>query len=162
MAAAAKPIPDGFHSVTVYLTVPNAVEAIAFYEQAFGAKQISRMPGPDGRSTLHAEIKIGDSIVMLSDENPEFGTKSPKTLGGVCSSMHLYVPDADVFFARAVQAGCQVIYPLMDTFWGDRMGKVVDKFGHIWGIATHKEDLSPDELQRRADQWCQEFAAKKK
>jgi uncharacterized glyoxalase superfamily protein PhnB len=153
---AAKPIPDGFHTVSVYLTVPNSVEAIAFYERAFDAKPISRMPGPDGKSTMHAEIKIGDSIVMLSDENPQWGSKSPLTLGGTPCTMHLYVPDVDAFCARAAQAGCEIKYPVSDMFWGDRMGKLVDKFGHHWGVATHKEDVSPEEMDRRAANWIKE------
>ena len=158
--AAVRPIPEGFHTVTVYLTVPNSVEAIAFYKKAFGAKEISIMAGPDGNSTVHAEIKIGDSIVMLSDENIEFGTKSPNTLGGTASSVLLYVPDVDATFEQAMKAGCQVVHPLMNCFWGDRMGKLADKFGHMWGIATHIEDVAPDEMQRRMDAWNKEYASK--
>ena len=161
MAAGVKPVPEGFHTITVYLTVPSATEAIAYYEKAFGAKPIMRMPGPDGKSTVHAEIKIGDSVVMLSDENPQFGTTSPKTLGGTPVVMHLYVPDADAFFDRAVKAGCEVKYPLMNAFWGDRMGKLIDKYGHLWNVATHIEDVSPAEMERRSAEFFKEFAKKK-
>jgi PhnB protein len=158
MPAPVQPIPEGFHTVTAYLTVPNSVEALAFYEKAFGAKQIMRMPGPDGQSTMHAEMKIGDSIIMLADENPQFGTKSPQTLGGSAGSLHLYVENVDSFVDRAVKAGCQLLYPLMNAFWGDRMGKLVDKFGHTWSVATHIEDVPPEEMDRRAAEWSQQFS----
>jgi len=153
MSAAVKAIPDGFHSVNVYLIVPNAVEALEFYGRAFGAEQVSRMAGPDGVSTMHAEMRIGDTNVMLSDENPALGCKSPATLGGSPVSMYLYVQDADEAFQRAVDAGCQVKQPLMDAFWGDRYGNVTDPYGHSWGIGTHKEDVSPEELNRRAKEY---------
>jgi PhnB protein len=156
----ARAVPEGFHTVNVYLNVPNTVEAIAFYERAFGAKQILRMAGPDGKSTMHAEIQIGDSILMLADENPQIGTKSPKSLGGTASSVHLYVEDADALFNRAIKAGCQMSAPLMDAFWGDRFGKLTDPYGHLWSIATHKEDVSPEEIGRRAAEWMKNFALK--
>jgi len=152
----AKPIPDGFNTVSVYLVVENAVEAIEFYQKAFGAEPGPRMPGPDGSSTMHAEIHIGNSAVMLTDENPQWGMKSPATLGGSPCTLHLYVEDVDAMFARAIAAGCTVRAPLMDAFWGDRYGKLMDPFGHEWGIATHKEDVPPDEMARRAQEW---FAA---
>lgn len=145
-----KPIPDRFNSLSAYLFVPNSVEAIEFYTKAFGAKLLSRMPGPDGTSTVHAELAIGNSILMLADENPQWNLKSPTTLGGCTSSMHLYVEDADATYNQAVAAGCQVLAPISDMFWGDRFGKVADPYGHHWGIATHKEDLSPAEMAERA------------
>ena len=150
---AVKAVPDGFNTVNVYLIVKNAVEALDFYQKAFGAEAGDRMPGPDGKSTMHAEMRIGNSTVMLTDENPKWEMKSPQTLGGTPASMHLYVDDADKMFNRAVEAGCTVMAPLMDSFWGDRYGKVVDPFGHQWGIATHKEDVPPEEMGRRAAEW---------
>jgi uncharacterized glyoxalase superfamily protein PhnB len=151
-----KPIPDGFNSVSTYLIVKNAVEATEFYRKAFGAEPGVRMPGPDGQSTMHAEIHIGNSAIMLSDENPQWNMKSPQTLGGVSASLHLYVDDADKLFNQAVEAGCEVLMPINDAFWGDRYAKVKDPFGHEWGIATHKEDVPPEEMGKRA----QEFFAK--
>jgi PhnB protein len=148
-----KPIPDGFNSVSAYLVVPNAAEALEFYQRAFGAETIARMAGPDGKSTLHAEMRIGNSGVMLAEENERWGSKSPRTLGGTPVSLHIYCEDVDALFHRAVAAGCTVTYPVMDAFWGDRYGKVTDPYGHIWGIATHKEDVSPEECSRRAAAW---------
>ena len=148
-----KPIPDGFNTVSVYLIVPNAVEALEFYEKAFGAETVCRMAGPDGKSTMHAECRIGNSTVMLSEENPEWGTRSALTIGGSPISMHLYVENADSFMDRAVAAGCEVVMPLMNAFWGDRYGKLKDPFGIEWGIATHVEDLSPEEMDRRAQEF---------
>jgi PhnB protein len=145
----AKPIPQGYHTVTPYLTVKGAAQAIDFYKRAFGAQEVERMPGPDGTSVMHAELKIGDSIVMLSDEFPQMGTRSPQTLGGSTVSLFLYVPDVDAAFKRAVDAGAKATMPPADMFWGDRFGKVADPFGHAWGLATHTEDLSPDEIRRR-------------
>ena len=145
-----KPIPDRFHSVTPYLIVPNSVAAIEFYTKAFGAVLVCRMPGPDGESTMHAEISIGDSMLMLTDENPQWNMKSPLTLGGCTTSLHLYVEDADAVFSQAVAAGCQVLAPLADLFWGDRFGKLADPFGHQWSIATHIEDVSPEDMAERA------------
>ena len=148
-----KPIPDGYNSVSAYLIVKNAVEALDFYKQAFGAEPGVRMAGPDGQSTMHAEMHIGNSAVMLSDENPQWGAQSPETLGGSPSSLHIYVEDADALFNRAVEAGCEVVAPIMDAFWGDRYGKLKDPFGHQWGIATHKEDVPPEEMGKRAEEW---------
>jgi uncharacterized glyoxalase superfamily protein PhnB len=145
-----KPIPEGYHTVTPYLTVRGAANAIEFYKKAFGAQELARMPGPDGR-LMHAEIKIGDSIVMLGDEFPEMGSKGgPLTLGGTATGLLLYVADVDAAFARAVDAGGKVTMPLADMFWGDRYGKLVDPFGHEWSMATHKEDISHEEMSRRA------------
>jgi PhnB protein len=143
-------IPQGYHSVTCYLIVPNSVEAMALYRQAFGAEEVMRMPGPDGQSTMHAEIRIGDSFIMLSDENPQWDSKSPKTLGGSPVGLHLYVEDADAVYQQALKAGCAEVMAPQDMFWGDRYGKVRDPYGHLWGIATHQEDVSPEEMERRA------------
>lgn len=143
-------IPAGCRTVTPYLAVRGAAEAIKFYKQAFGAREVARMPGPDGTTLMHAEIKIGDSLVYLSDEFPGMGCRSPQSLGGSTSSIHLYVKDVDAAFQRAVEAGAQVKMPVTDMFWGDRFGKVTDPFGHEWSLATHKEDVSPKEMGRRA------------
>lgn len=150
MSPDVKPVPQGFNTVSAYIIVPSAVEALEFYGRAFGATTISRMAGPDGTSTMHAEMCIGDSMIMLSDENPQWGAVSAKALGGSPVSLHLYVEDADALFERAVAAGCEVAYPMEDTFWGDRYGKLTDPFGISWGVATHKEDLSDEEIGRRA------------
>jgi uncharacterized glyoxalase superfamily protein PhnB len=150
---AVKPIPDGFNSVSAYIVVRNAVEALAFYNKSFGAETVMRMPGPDGKSTMHAEMRIGNSMVMLSEENPAWGTKSPQTLGGTPVSMHIYCDDVDALFTRAIAAGCTSPAPVMDMFWGDRFGKLVDPFGHEWSIATHKEDPTPEEIGKRAAAW---------
>ena len=151
-------IPDGFNSVSAYVVVPNAVSALAFYNKAFGAETIVRMAGPDGKSTMHAEMKIGNSMVMLSEENPQWGTKAPQTLGGTPVSLHIYCEDVDALFNRAVAAGCTATYPIMDAFWGDRYGKLTDPFGHAWGIATHKEDVSSEECGKRAAAWFASMA----
>jgi uncharacterized glyoxalase superfamily protein PhnB len=158
---AVKAVPDGFNTVSAYLVVPNAVKALEFYNKAFWAETIARMAGPDGKSTLHAEMKIGNSMIMLSEENPQWDTKSPKTLGGTPVSLHIYCEDVDALFNRAVAAGCTVTFPVMDAFWGDRYGKLTDPFGHIWGIATHKEDLSEEEISRRAAAWYASAGAQK-
>ena len=148
-----KPIPEGYSTVTAYLCIKNAAEAIEFYKKAFGAEDILRMGGPGG-TVAHAEIKVGDSIVMLSEEFPGMeGYGSPSTLGGTTSNLHLYVEDADSVFNKAVEAGCKPAYPMEDTFWGDRYGKVVDPYGHHWGIATHIEDVSPEEMERRGKEF---------
>jgi PhnB protein len=145
---AAKPIPDGYHSVTPYLVVQNGAKAIDFYKKAFGATELMRMPGPGGK-IMHAELKIGDSPVMLADESPEMGHRSPQSLGGTPVSLLLYVNDVDAQFKQAVTAGATVQRPLRDEFYGDRTGTLIDPFGHIWSLSTHKEDLTPEEMQRR-------------
>ena len=145
----AKPIPEGYRTVTPYLTLKGAARAIAFYERAFGAQEVERMTGPDGESVMHAEVRIGDSVVMLSDEFPQMGSRSPETLGGTTASIFLYVPDVDTAFQRAVDAGAKAVMPPTDMFWGDRFGTLVDPFGHQWSMATHKEDLSPEEIRKR-------------
>jgi PhnB protein len=146
---AVKPIPDGYSAVTPYLTVKGAAAAIEFYKQAFGAEQILRLDAPDG-SVAHAEIRIGGAVIMLSEENRDWGTTSPTTLGGTASAIMLYVTDADVVFNRAVAAGATVKMPIADQFYGDRSGSIVDPYGHQWSIATHIEDVSPEEIDRRA------------
>jgi len=146
---AVKPIPAGYHSVTAYLTVADGTKALDFYTRAFGAQVTERMPGPGGK-LMHAEFRIGDSVVMLSDEFPQGGTRSPQSLGGASGSLFLYVPDVDAAFKRAVDAGCQATMPPADMFWGDRFGRLVDPFGHHWGLATHKEDLTSAEIGKRA------------
>jgi PhnB protein len=145
----AKPIPDGYHNVTPSLTVRGADRAIAFYRRAFGAEERMRLASTDGTKVMHAELQIGDSIVMLSDEYPEMGSRSPEALGGTPGSLFLYVDDVDRVFARAVEAGAVVQVPVQDMFWGDRFGAVADPFGHVWGIATHKEDLTPEQIRER-------------
>jgi PhnB protein len=147
---AVKPIPDGYHTVTPYLVVLGGAKALDFYKKAFGAVELFRMPMPDGRIG-HAEIRIGDSNIMLADENPQMGAKSATTLGGTPIGICLYVEDADAWFDRAVRAGATVRHPMKDQFYGDRSGTVVDPFGLNWTVATHKEDVPPAELQRRAE-----------
>jgi PhnB protein len=154
----AKPIPDGYRTVTPHLTVKGADKALEFYKQAFGAQEIVRMPGPGGQGIMHAEIKIGDSMIMLNDEWPGMGEQSPQSLGGHTASIFLYVEDVDSVYAKAVAAGGTGRVPLMDMFWGDRMGRVVDPFGHEWAIATHKEDVSPEEIMKRAETFMAKMA----
>lgn len=144
------PIPEGFHTVSPHLVVKDAGAAIDFYTKAFGAKEMYRMPGPDGKSVMHAEIRIGDSPVMLASEWPGDGMpKSPETLGGTGVTIHLYVEDVDKLFKQATDAGATPTMPPMDAFWGDRYGKLKDPFGHDWGIATHIEDVPPEEMPER-------------
>ena len=143
-------IPKPFHTVTPGLSVRGAAEAIAFYKKAFGAQEVMRMPSPDGKSIMHAEIKIGDSIVFLGDEYPDMGCRSPQSLGGSTATLHISVQDVDAAFKRAIEAGAQARMPVTDMFWGDRYGRVADPFGHEWGLATHKEDLKPGEIAKRA------------
>ena len=148
--AGVKPIPEGTHSVTASLIVRGGKQAIEFYKKAFGAQELGIMLMPDGRGVMHAEIKIGDTKLFLSDEMPAMGSKSPQTLGGSPVSLNYYATDCDAVFARAVGAGATADSPPSDMFWGDRYAKVTDPFGHQWGILTHKEDLSPQEMERRA------------
>ena len=149
MANATKPIPDGYHTATPYLIIKGAADAIAYYKKAFGATELLRMPTPDGRIG-HAEIKIGDSPIMLADEFPEMDARSPQTIGGTPVTIHLYVEDVDRVFDQAVAAGAKVERPVKDQFYGDRAGGVIDPFGHKWYIATHKEDVSLEEVKKRA------------
>jgi PhnB protein len=147
--ATVKPVPDGYHSVTPYLIVNDGTRALDFYKRAFGAIELMRFAAPGGK-VGHAEIKIGDSPIMLSDEAPEMDARSPQAFGGTPVSIVLYVEDVDATFKQAVAAGARVQRPVEDKFYGDRSGSVTDPFGHVWHLSTHKEDLSPEELKRRA------------
>jgi len=146
---AVKPIPEGYHSVTPYLIIMGAAEAIGFYKKAFGAVELFRFPSPDGK-VGHAEIKIGDSPIMLADEYPPMGYKGPQSIGGSPVSLMIYVEDVDTIYNQAVTAGAAVKEALQDKFYGDRTGTLVDPFGHVWHISTHKEDVSMEEMVRRA------------
>jgi PhnB protein len=145
---AVKPFPDGYHTATPYLIINGAAAAIDYYRRAFGATEVVRMADAQGR-IAHAEIRIGDSMVMLADEHHEMGYRGPATLGGTTVSIVLYVPDVDVVFERAIEAGGKSRQPVTDQFYGDRMGTLVDPFGHVWTVGTHTEDLSPEEMKRR-------------
>lgn len=148
MAGKVKPIPEGYHSVTPYLIVDGAAAAIEFYTKVFGATEVMRMPAPGGRIG-HAEIKIGDSHVMLADEDPEMNARSPKAVGGSPLSLLLYVEDVDKTVQRAVAAGAKLERPVEDKFYGDRMGGIEDPFGHHWYVGTHIEEVSPEEMKKR-------------
>jgi PhnB protein len=148
---ATKPIPEGYHSVTPYLTVDDAAEAIDYYKKVFGAKERVRMEAPGGK-VGHAELEIGGSLVMLSDPFPQASTRSPKELGGTSASVFLYVEDVDAVVKQAVDSGATVTMEVADQFWGDRFGSVQDPFGHVWSIATHVEDVPPEEMAVRAKQ----------
>jgi PhnB protein len=145
---ATKPIPDGYHTVTPYLAVDDAAQAIEYYKKAFGAKERMRMGAPDGKIG-HAELEIGDSLVMLSDPFPQSSVRPPKELGGTSAGVFLYVEDVDAVVKRAVDAGATVTMEVADQFWGDRFGTVADPFGHSWSISTHVEDLTPEEIAER-------------
>lgn len=145
-----KPIPDGYHAVTPYLAIAGAAKAIEFYKQAFGAKERFRMPSPDGAGVGHAELQIGDSVLMLADEFPAMDFHGPRKGEGTSVMLHLYVSDVDATQARAIRAGARELRPVKDQFYGDRSGTIEDPFGHLWSIATHKEDLTPDQIARRA------------
>jgi PhnB protein len=149
-----RPIPEGYHSVTPYLVVNGAARAIDFYKQAFGATELLRMEGPGG-SVGHAEIKIGDSPVMLADEHPQMGFRSPRTLGGAGVSLMIYVENVDEVFPRAIAAGAKEVRPVQNQFYGDRSGTLEDPFGHVWTISTHVEDLSEEEVFRRSAELLQ-------
>jgi PhnB protein len=144
-----KPIPDGYPQVTPYLIVDDGNAAIEFYGRVLGARERVRMAGPDGK-VGHAELQIGDSLLMLADEFPEMGNRSPKSIGGTPVTISVYVEDVDAVFDRAVQAGAKPLRPVEDQFYGDRAGQFEDPFGHRWSVATHVEDVPPDEMQRRA------------
>jgi PhnB protein len=148
MADKVKPVPDGYHTATPYLIVKGAAKAIEFYKQAFGATEVERMEMPDGK-IAHAEIKIGDSIIMLGDEAPQHGTRGPKSLGGSPCGLYLYVENVDETFNRAITAGATVTMAVKDQFYGDRNGSLVDPFGHTWYVATRQENLSMDEIRQR-------------
>jgi PhnB protein len=142
-------IPDGYRTATPYLIVKGAAAAIEFYKHAFGATEMLRMADPQGH-VGHAELKIGDSVIMLADEHPDMGYRGPRTLGGSSVSILLYLEDVDAVFARAVKAGARALRPVADQFYGDRMGTLEDPFGHVWSVATHVEDVPPEELEKRA------------
>ncbi len=144
----AKPIPEGYHTLTTYLAVEDAAKAIEFYKRAFGATERVRMDAPGGKIG-HAELAIGDSLIMLADPFPQASTKSPKELGGTTTSIFMYVEDVDAAIQDAVDAGGEITMKVDDQFWGDRLGSVTDPFGHLWQIATHKEDLTPEEIAER-------------
>ncbi|HEY9789103.1 MAG TPA: VOC family protein [Candidatus Obscuribacterales bacterium] len=153
-----KPVPDHMHTINVYLTVKNAPEAIEWYKKAFNATEHHRSLGPDGKSVMHCELRVGDSTFMLSDEFPEMSCKSPQTLGGTPMAMFMYVDNVDQVFENVTKAGAKVTMPLGDMFWGDRYGQVVDPYGHKWGIATHKEDLTPEQVKQRQEQFMKQTA----
>ena len=158
--AKVKPIPEGNHSVTAALVVRDGKKAIEFYKTAFGAKLLSVMNGPDGQSVMHAELKIGDTQMYLGDENPDMGARSPQALGGSPVSLNIYTEDCDAMFKKAIAAGATVKMPLDNMFWGDRYGKLTDPFGHEWGIATHVEDVSETEMEKRGREWFATMAKK--
>jgi PhnB protein len=162
MAKAKSHIPEGLRSVTAHLIVKNALDSIEFYKRAFGAEVVSHAPGSSPRSTMHAAVRIADSVVFVNDEMPMSIAKAPKSLGGTTSAISLYVPNADATFKTAVAAGAKVNMPLGDQFWGDRYGQITDPDGHLWEIATHKEDLTPDEMQQRASAFMAEMAKQQK
>ena len=143
------PIPEGYHSVTPYLIIRGAADAIEFYKKAFGATELFRFPGPDGKIG-HAELQVGNSRIMLADEYPDMGYNGPQTIGGSPVALMIYLADVDTVFNRAVEAGATVKEPLQDKFYGDRIGTVIDPFGHRWHLATHQEDVSMEEMERRA------------
>jgi PhnB protein len=143
-----KPIPEGYHALTPYLAVDDAARAIEFYQRAFGATERGTMQGPDGK-IAHAELQIADSVLMLSDPFPQSSCRPPKELGGTSIGVFLYVEDVDSVIQRALDAGAELTTPAEDMFWGDRFGTVTDPFGHVWQIATRKQDLSPEEIMER-------------
>jgi PhnB protein len=147
-------VPEGYHNVIPYLIIDGAARAIDFYRDVFGAVEVMRMPGPEGRIG-HAEIKIGDSHIMLADEHPEQGFRSPTSIGGTPVSIMVYVENADRCFEAAVERESKVVEPLQNKFYGDRSAQVIDPFGHFWTIATHVEDVPPEEMERRAKEWAE-------
>jgi uncharacterized glyoxalase superfamily protein PhnB len=151
---------EGYQTVTAALTVRNGAEAIEFYKKAFGAEEIMRVPGPDGKSLMHAEIRVGNSRIMLGDESPAMGCLAPVTLGGPGGSLYVYVPDVDAAFKRAVAAGAKALMPVTDMFYGDRFGQVEDPSGHRWGLATHVEEVAPEEMMRRQREFFASMAKK--
>jgi uncharacterized glyoxalase superfamily protein PhnB len=153
-----EPIPKGFHTVTPCLMLRGADRAIEFYRKAFGAEVLDRLTGPDGKSVVHAQVRIGDSFLFLGDEVPGMGAGAPETYGGSPVSIHLYVDDVDAAFERAVSAGATVRMPVADMFWGDRYCKVADPFGYEWGLATRKEELTPDEIRKGAEEFFRQQA----
>jgi uncharacterized glyoxalase superfamily protein PhnB len=161
MNESTKVIPEGYHSINPHLIVRNAAHAIEFYKKAFGAEERFRMQGPDSKSIMHAELKIGDSIFMLAEESAEMKCHSPESIGGSPVSMYVYVRDVDAIFNQAVAAGATELNPVKDQFYGDRSGYLKDPFGHLWSIATHKKDLSPDELRNAEEAFFAEMSRTK-
>jgi PhnB protein len=155
---AVNPIPEGYHSLTPYLAVEDASRAIDFYKEAFGAEEVLRMPGPDGK-VAHAELQVGDSKLMLSDPFPQSNVRPPSERGGPTGSVFMYVDDVDATFEQAQGAGATVVSPLEDMFWGDRFGTLADPFGHVWSLATHKEDLTEEEIAERSKTAMSEMSA---
>ncbi len=149
----AKSIPDGYSTITASLIVKQAANAIEFYKKAFGAQELYRFPGPDGKSIMHAELNIGNSRIMLSEEAPQMNCRSPQSLGGTGIYIYMYVDDADTTFNKAVAAGAKPTMQIADMFWGDRFGQIQDPFGHIWGIATHKKDMSTEEISKAGQEF---------
>jgi len=150
-------IPEGYHSINPYLIVRNADRAIEFYKKAFGAEERFRMHGPDGNAIMHAELKIGDSVFMLTEESPDMKALSPESIGGSPVSLYVYVKDVDSVFNQAVSEGATILHPVKDQFYGDRSGYLKDPFGHLWSVATHKKDLSPDELKKAGQAFFEEM-----
>ncbi len=148
-------VPDGYRTVTPYLTLTGAAEAIEWYKTVLNAEEVTRMAGPDGR-IMHAEIRIGDSMIMLGEEMTDMGSRSPKTLGGTATGIMLYVDKVDEWFARATAAGATATMPPADMFWGDRYAKITDPWGHDWSLGTHIEDVPPQETMKRAEAWMKE------
>jgi PhnB protein len=153
----AKPVPEGYHTLTPYLAVDDATAAIEFYQRAFGAKERVRMHGPDGM-IAHAELEIGDSKVMLADPFPQASTRPPKELGGTSVGVFVYVENVDEVFQQAVDAGATATMEPDEQFWGDRFGSVTDPFGHSWQISTHVEDVPPEEMEKRSKEWMAQMA----
>jgi PhnB protein len=158
VAKKVRPIPAGYHAITAYLGIKGAAEAIEFYKRAFGATELLRMPGPEGRIG-HAELKIGDSHVMLADESPDMDFLGPRSRGGTTVQLHLYVQDVDATVQKALAAGGKLTRAVEDKFYGDRAGTIEDPYGHVWYVATHTEDVAPKEMKRRMDDMMKKMAA---
>ncbi len=162
LSTAVAPVPAGYHTVTPALTIRGAGKAIEFYKKAFGAQVLDRVDGPDGKSVMHAALQIGDSRMFLSDEMPGMACRSPQSLGGSSSSIYLYVKDADGAVKKAVDAGATLKKPVETMFWGDRFGSIADPFGYTWDIATRVEEVTPDELRKRAATFMKEMASRQR
>lgn len=160
LSRAVEPIPEGYHTVTPGLTIRGAGKAIDFYKKAFGAQVLDRVDGPGGKGVMHAALQVGDSRIFLSDEMPGTECRSPETLGGTTGSFYLYVKDVDSAVKKAVDAGATLKQPVENMFWGDRFGSVADPFGYVWNLATHVEDVAPDELRKRSEAFVKEMASK--
>jgi PhnB protein len=160
MKTKVKPIPEGYHSITLSVTFKDSLKAIKFYKKAFGAKELDVFPSPDGKGTMHATMKIGDSIMMMGDERPDQNCKSAESLGSTPVSFYIYVPNVDEVFQKAVDAGATITMPLDDMFWGDRCGSLKDSFGYTWMVATHTRDLNRDEVREGAESFFAVMASK--